>query len=136
MMENQELQWYNYFIKIHRRNVLLVYWAILHKKRKIRGYTIFYFYTYILFFNVKLWFTRSKSKWHVQPFLKERIVHGHYHCLTSELQLTNSEQYQNFIRMSASKFEELVCLVRPKIKRFPSRPDIISVGEILTATLR
>ncbi|XP_008183630.3 protein ALP1-like [Acyrthosiphon pisum] len=64
------------------------------------------------------------------------MVHGHYHCLTSELQLTNSEQYQNFIRMSASTFEELVCLVGPKIKRFPSRPDIISVGEILTATLR
>ncbi|CAI6353479.1 unnamed protein product [Macrosiphum euphorbiae] len=38
--------------------------------------------------------------------------------------------------MSASTFEELVCLVGPKIKRFPSRPDIISVGEILTATLR
>jgi len=34
MMENQELQWYNYFNEIHQRKVLLVYLAISHKKKK------------------------------------------------------------------------------------------------------
>ncbi|XP_016658258.1 protein ALP1-like isoform X2 [Acyrthosiphon pisum] len=114
-MENEDIQWYNYVNQVHHRKVLLVYLATLHKKNKN---------------------DRSKPRWHVKPFLKERRVHGHWHCLTSELQLTNSELYQNFLRMSASTFEELVCLVGPKIMRFPSRPDILSVGEVLTATLR
>lgn len=30
-IENQELQWYNYFNMIHQRKVLLVYLAISHK---------------------------------------------------------------------------------------------------------
>ncbi|CAI6358625.1 unnamed protein product [Macrosiphum euphorbiae] len=114
-MENEDIQWYNYVNQVHHRKVLLVYLATLHKKNKN---------------------DRSKPTWHVKPFLKERRVHGHCHCLTSELQLTNSELYQNFVRMSASTFEELVCLVGPKIMRFPSRPDILSVGEVLTTTLR
>ncbi|KAL5236533.1 hypothetical protein ACI65C_003943 [Semiaphis heraclei] len=113
-MENEDIQWCNYVNQVHHRKVLLVYLAILHKKNK----------------------SRSKPRWHVKPFLKERRVHGHCHCLTSELQLTNSELYQNFVRMSASTFEELVCIVGLKIMRFPSRPDILSVGEVLTATLR
>ncbi|KAL5237508.1 hypothetical protein ACI65C_004918 [Semiaphis heraclei] len=113
-MENEDIQWCNYVNQVHHRKVLLVYLAILHKKNK----------------------SRSKPRWHVKPFLKERRVHGHCHCLTSELQLTISELYQNFVRMSASTFEELVCIVGPKIMRFPSRPDILSVGEVLTATLR
>ncbi|KAF0743334.1 protein ALP1-like isoform X1, partial [Aphis craccivora] len=40
------------------------------------------------------------------------------------------------MRISDSTFEELVCVVGPKIMRFPSWPDILSVGEALTATLR
>ncbi|XP_060859040.1 uncharacterized protein LOC132936341 [Metopolophium dirhodum] len=115
-MEIQDIQWFNYANEVHYRKVLLVYLAtLLHKKYKKH---------------------RSKPRLHIKPFLKERRVHGHWHCLTSGLQLINSELYQNFIRMSASTFEELVCVVGPKIKRFPSRPDILSVGEVLTATLR
>lgn len=51
------------------------------------------------------------------------------------MQLMNSALYQNFIRMNSITFEELVCEVGHKLKRVPSRPDILSVGEILTATL-
>lgn len=48
----------------------------------------------------------------------------------------NSALYQNCIRMNCVTFEELVCEVGHKLERVPSRPDILSVGEILTVTLR
>lgn len=38
--------------------------------------------------------------------------------------------------MKASTFEELICIIGPKLQRVPSRHDVLSVGEILTATLR
>ncbi|CAI6358825.1 unnamed protein product [Macrosiphum euphorbiae] len=39
--------------------------------------------------------------------------------------------------MSSTTFEELVCLVVPHVKRFPSfRKDTLVVGEILSCTLR
>ncbi|KAF0743335.1 protein ALP1-like isoform X2 [Aphis craccivora] len=80
-MENEDIQWCNYVNQVHHRKVLLVCLATLHKKNI--NNSIYYF------FNPKLLLTRSKPIWHVKPFLKERRVHGHSHCLTSELQLTN-----------------------------------------------
>ncbi|CAI6371138.1 unnamed protein product [Macrosiphum euphorbiae] len=107
--------YYNYNTEVHRRKVLLVYLYMLHKKKRKQ---------------------RSKPRWYIKPFLKERRVHGHCHCLTNEQQLSNSALYQNFMRMSSTTFEELTCIIGIKIKRIPSRPDVLSVGEILSATLR
>jgi len=81
--------------------------------------------------------SRSKPRWHhVRPLLKDRNTHGHYQSMTSGMQLMNSALYQNFIRMNFITFKELVCEVEHKLERVPSRPDILSVGEILTVTLR
>jgi len=38
--------------------------------------------------------------------------------------------------MSPTTFEGLVILMGPSLQRIHSRPDILSVGEILAATLR
>lgn len=53
-----------------------------------------------------------------------------------EQRLSNFGLYFNFSRMSPTTFEELVVLVGPFLQRSPSRPDILSVGEMLAATLR
>lgn len=72
----------------------------------------------------------------MRPLLSERPRHGHYNTMILEQRLSNSGLYFNFARMSPSTFEKLVVLVGPSLQRFPSRPDILSVGEILAATLR
>jgi len=100
-MENEYIQWCNYVNQVHHRKVLLFYLATLPKKNKNDKTTgnntvIFYFIIYY-FFNTKLLFTGSKPRWRVKPFPKEARVHGRRHCLTSELQLTNLELYQNFV---------------------------------------
>ncbi|KAL5243347.1 hypothetical protein ACI65C_010757 [Semiaphis heraclei] len=79
---------------------------------------------------------RAKPRWHIRPLFLDRELHGHYHCFARELQLYNSALYFNFMRMTSTTFEELVILVSPKLQRNPIRKDILSVGEILTATLR
>lgn len=38
--------------------------------------------------------------------------------------------------MSSSTFEELLIIVGPRFQRSSSRPDILSVGEIVAAMLR
>lgn len=83
-----------------------------------------------------LFHSRKTNRWHVRPIFKERKTHGHYHCLLAEFQLSNSAMYYNFLRMSSICFEHLVQLIGPSIQRVPSRPDILSVGELLTCTLR
>ncbi|XP_022166223.1 uncharacterized protein LOC111030837, partial [Myzus persicae] len=111
MKRKHELETYNYNLEVYRRKLLLLYISTLELKNKI---------------------PRSKPKWHVRPLLKERKTHGHYQSLTSGMQLMNSALYQNFIRMNSVTYEELVCEVGHKLERVPSRPDILSVGEILT----
>lgn len=61
---------------------------------------------------------------------------GHHSCFIKELQLYNSALYVNFMRMTSITFEQLIILVSPKLQRNELRKDILSVEEILTATLR
>lgn len=56
--------------------------------------------------------------------------------MLKEHQLASSAFYFDFIRTSPTTFEELVQLLGPKFERIPLRHDILSVGEILGATLR
>jgi len=73
----------------------------------------------------------------VRPILQDRPFYGDYSNLVFEQQLSNSALYHNFIRMSPTTFEELVCLVGPHVSRFPNfRKDTLVVGEILSCTLR
>lgn len=72
----------------------------------------------------------------MRPILKERHVQSQYNTLLKEHQLVSSALYFNFTRMSPTTFEELSLLVAPKLMRIPLRHDILSVGEILGATLR
>lgn len=68
--------------------------------------------------------------------LKERKEHSHFNTLIKEQRLTNSSLYFNFTRMSPTTFEELAQMVSPKLMRNAFRYDVLSVGEILGATLR
>lgn len=56
--------------------------------------------------------------------------------MINEHKLSNSDLFFNFTRMSPTTFEELVILMGPSLQRIHSRSDILSVGEILAATLR
>lgn len=68
--------------------------------------------------------------------LCERSNLGHFKTMLKEHQLSNSFLFFNFTRMSSSIFEDLLLIVGPSVQRSPSRPDILSVGEIVGATLR
>lgn len=68
--------------------------------------------------------------------LRERIDHSHFNTMINEHRLSNSDLFFNFTRMSPTTFEEMVILLGPYLQRIHSRPDILSVGEILATTLR
>lgn len=72
----------------------------------------------------------------MRPVFKERCIYSHYNTLIKERRLVHSLLYFNFTRMSPTTFEELAQLVGPRLVRESFRHDVISVGEILGATLR
>lgn len=56
--------------------------------------------------------------------------------MINEHRLSNSDLFFNFTRMSPTTFEELVILMGPYLQRIHSRPDILSVGEILAVYIK
>ncbi|CAI6370576.1 unnamed protein product [Macrosiphum euphorbiae] len=77
-----------------------------------------------------------QRKWHVKPIFKERKIHGDYYCLIKDYQINNSALFYNYMRMTSTAFEELIIHVGPFLQRIPTRPDTLSVGACLTATIR
>lgn len=65
-----------------------------------------------------------------------RPTYDQYSILLKEHQLCNSLLYVNYMRMDSTCFEELLSLVGPKLVRLCTRPDCLSIGEILSTTVR
>ena len=86
--------------------------------------------TFIFFFR------KNSRKWHVKPIFKERKILGDYYCLIKDYQINNSALFYNYMRMTSTAFEELIIHVGPFLQRIPTRPDTLSVGACLTATIR
>ncbi|XP_016656399.1 protein ANTAGONIST OF LIKE HETEROCHROMATIN PROTEIN 1-like [Acyrthosiphon pisum] len=78
----------------------------------------------------------SKKRWYVRPIFQERRNLGHHTLLVEEYKLNNSAKFYNFMRMSSSNFEDLLSMVGLLVYRIPTRPDVLSPGEILSATIR
>lgn len=77
----------------------------------------------------------KKKKYWVAEIFENRAVHGFYHAIFPILRLEDS-RFINYFRMSATEFEELLCLVGPTISKQYVVRDPISAPERLALTLR
>ncbi|XP_071581133.1 uncharacterized protein [Temnothorax nylanderi] len=77
----------------------------------------------------------KKKKYWVAEIFENRAVHGFYHAMFPILRLEDS-RFINYCRMSATEFEELLCLVGPTISKQYVVRDPISAPERLALTLR
>ncbi|CAI6373816.1 unnamed protein product [Macrosiphum euphorbiae] len=89
-----------------------------------------------LLFSLEDVLSNVNRRWRIRPLLCERLVHSHYATMLSEHQLSNSDLFFNFTRISSSTFEELLMLIGPSLERKVTRIDVLNVGEILAMTLR
>lgn len=79
---------------------------------------------------------KSKKLW-IHSWRRNRKVNGSFAFLTKELLLTDSNSYQNFLRMDEEHFTRLTELITPEIyKADSSFRESISVAEKLAITLR
>lgn len=75
-----------------------------------------------------------KRVW-INEILQQRQFHGFYEYIFPVLQI-RKPHFKNYFRMSATEFEELLCIVGPSIyKQFHIR-EAVSPGERLCITLR
>lgn len=78
---------------------------------------------------------RKKRVW-MKDWLKKRCEFTHEHML-NEIRLTSPKDFNNYLRMNESIYEELLQLISPKIyKRDTHLRDAISVNQRLSITLR
>jgi len=77
----------------------------------------------------------KKKKYWVAEIFNNRAVHGFYHAIFPILRLEDP-RFINYCRMSATEFEELLCLVGPIISKQYVVRDPISAPERLALTLR
>lgn len=79
---------------------------------------------------------RKRSVW-VRKWIERRRDLGAFATLVNELQIEDSQQFRNFIRMSAVELEELLSLVGAKIqKKDTILRESISASHRLIVTLR
>ena len=79
---------------------------------------------------------RNRPIW-TREWILNRESHGAYNQLLKELQLLDTSSYKNFVRMDAATFEELLCMVAPKITyKDTVMRQAVSPGERLAVTLR
>jgi hypothetical protein len=73
----------------------------------------------------------------VRKFFKERIPHGAYNYILSELRIEYRRGFKNVIRMTPTDFEELLNMVPPFISRMnTSLRQAISASDNLAVILR
>ena len=73
----------------------------------------------------------------VRDWIDRRREYGAYTNLLNELKIEDSQQFRNFIRMSAVELEDLLCLVGPKIQKQDTVfRESIQASERLMVTLR
>ena len=78
----------------------------------------------------------SRRFW-VRKIFQERKRYGIYHILTNEVRLFDKEYFFRFVRMTLQRFEHLLSLVGPHLRRtrtIMGKP--ISAAERLVLTLR
>lgn len=77
----------------------------------------------------------KKKRFWVHPFYKLRREHGFFEAVFPTLS-SFPEKFENYIRMSASQFEELLCLIGPDITKKNVVREPISATARLVMTLR
>lgn len=77
----------------------------------------------------------TKKKFWVAPIFNERFRHGFFAASFPHL-LLEDLRFQNYFRMSATQFENLLCMVAPRLIRQYVLREPISPAERLAVTLR
>ncbi|KYM99500.1 hypothetical protein ALC62_09752 [Cyphomyrmex costatus] len=76
----------------------------------------------------------SKKRYWVSPLLQKRFEHGFYNALLPTLRLEDL-RFNNYFRMSASEFEDLLMIVGPRLQKMYIVRKPISAAERLSVTL-
>lgn len=77
----------------------------------------------------------SPKRFWVHPLYKLRIEHGFFEAVFPTLS-SYADKFENYLRMSMSQFEELLCLVGPLITKQNAVREPISAAARLLMTLR
>lgn len=77
----------------------------------------------------------AKKRFWVHPIFKLRSEHGFFEAVFPTLS-SYSDKFENYFRMSATEFEELLCLVSPFITKENVIRNAISATARLAMTLR
>lgn len=78
----------------------------------------------------------AQRKMWVREIYKQRKRHSVYFQLLNEMRLNDNEKYFNYLRMSSTTFQNLLCVVGPKLNKVYCVREPISAGERLSLTLR
>lgn len=79
---------------------------------------------------------RGRKRFWVRRIFLERKQKRDYHALVKEIMLFDHQYFFKMFRMLPSKFEELLALVGPKLKRDSTRREAIKPEERLCVTLK
>lgn len=77
-----------------------------------------------------------KRRWYVREVNRKRLRTGQYHTLVKELERKDPEWYFRYFRMSPSRFQELLGLVRSHLLTKGTHINPIGPAERLALTLR
>lgn len=78
---------------------------------------------------------RRKARWWVHPTIELRPEYGAFANIVQELR-SDPERFYNFHRMLPDQFDELLDLIKPKIRKCWLTREPISPGLRLSLTLR
>ena len=112
---------------IDRRRILAI---ILRRRRSIR-FKLLYF-LYILQKKKE----KTKKRFWVRQIYRDRKEKGEFALLVRQAKLVDHEIFYRMFRMSPTKFDELLSIVGPKLRRDSRRREPIGPQERLAVALR
>lgn len=77
----------------------------------------------------------KKKRFWVHPIFKLRCAHGFYHAVFPTLSM-HEPKFMNYMRMTSTQFEDLLCLIAPFITKKTVVREPIPAAERLSITLR